>query len=400
MFHFIGEKLKVIFQIYFQRTKKKNKLFNLFKSCQGLFKFFSIKNNKKKIVFYSESKHYRNYFLELILKLKTKQNFEIIYVTSDINDLNLIDNTIKPIFIGAVFFRTIFFTILNCDIMIMTLTDLGNHHLKKSKNCNNYIYIFHSAVSTHLTYEKESFKNYDIIFANGEYQRQELIKAEEIYKFPKKKIFNIGYLYHENISKRKNLNNELKKNILFAPSWNKSSKNLFNDYSLFIIESLIENDYFVTLRPHPELIKKSVKILKKIKNKFKNNKKFKLNDNLLDLNPFELSQFIITDNGGVGLEYSLIYRKPAMYINYAEKVHNLSHKELNIEPIENHFKKNFAYEIDVNEIKNIPKIISKMDERFKLKIKNLDNFYEKYISTDKNPSIKATQIISEILSQQ
>jgi hypothetical protein len=41
-----------------------------------------------------------------------------------------------------------------------------------------------------------------------------------------------------------------------------------------------------------------------------------------------------------------------------------------------------------------------MDERFKLKIKNLDNFYEKYISTDKNPSIKATQIISEILSQQ
>ena len=192
----------------------------------------------------------------------------------------------------------------------------------------------------------------------------------------------------------------MKKNILFAPSWNKSSKNLFNDYSLFIIGSLIENDYFVTLRPHPELIKKSVKILKKIKNKFKNNKKFKLNDNLLDLSPFDLSQFIITDNGGVGLEYSLIYRKPAMYINYVEKVHNLSHKELNIEPIENHFKKNFAYEIDVNEIKNIPKIISKMDERFKLKIKNLDNFYEKYISTNKNPSIKATQIISEILSQQ
>ena len=400
MFHFIGEKLKVIFQIYFQRTKKKNKLFNIFKSCQGLFKFFSIKNNKKKIVFYSESKHYRNYFLELILKLKTKQNFEIIYVTSDINDLNLIDNTIKPIFIGVDFFRTIFFTVLNCDIMIMTLTDLGNYHLKKSKNCNNYIYIFHSAVSTHLTYEKESFKNYDIIFANGEYQRQELIKAEEIYKFPKKKIFSIGYLYYENISKKKKLNKKLEKNILFAPSWNKSSKNLFNDYSLFIIQTLIESGYFVTLRPHPELIKRSAKMLKKIKNKFQNNKKFKLNDNLLDLSPFDLSQFIITDNGGVGLEYSLIYRKPAMYINYVEKIHNPEHNELNIEPIENCFKKIFAYEINVDEIKNIPKIIFKMDESFKLKIKNLDNFYEKYISNDKNPSSKATQIISDILSQQ
>ena len=374
-------------------------MLNLFKSFRSLIKFFLNKNNKKRVVFYSESKHYRNYFLELILKLKTNSNFEIIYVTSGIDDLDLIDNDLKPIFIGSNFFRTIFFTFLKCDIMIMTLTDLGNYHLKKSKNCKYYIYIFHSPVSTHLCYEKESFKNYDIIFTNGEYQRQELIKAEEIYNFPKKKIFSIGYLYYENISKKKKLNNKLKKNILFAPSWNKSSKNLFNDYSLFIIQTLIESGYFVTLRPHPELIKKSAKILKKIKNIFQNNKKFKLNDNLLDLSPFDLSQFIITDNGGVGLEYSLIYRKPAMYINYVEKIHNSSHKELNIEPIENLFKKNFAYEINVDDIKNIPKIISKMDESFQLKIKNLDNFYEKYISNDKNPSKKATQIISEILSK-
>ena len=105
---------------------------------------------------------------------------KIIYVTSDISDLNLIDNTIKPIFIGTTFFTTIFFTILNCDIMIMTLTDLGNYHLKKSKNCKYYIYVFHSLISTHLSYGKEAFKNYDIIFANGEYQRKELMKAEEI----------------------------------------------------------------------------------------------------------------------------------------------------------------------------------------------------------------------------
>ena len=164
-------------------------MLNLFKSYQGLIKFFSIKNNKKKIVFYSESKHYRNYFIELILKLKTNSNLKIIYITSDIDDLDVIDNDLKPIFIGSNFFITIFFTILNCDIMIMTLTDLGNYHLKKSKKCKNYIYIFHSLVSTHLTYEKDSFKNYDIIFANGEYQRQELIKSEEIYKFPKKKNF-------------------------------------------------------------------------------------------------------------------------------------------------------------------------------------------------------------------
>ena len=114
---------------------------NLFKSYKGLVKFFSIKNNKKNIVFYSESKHYRNYFLELIIRLKNHSSLNVIYVTSDLDDLDFIDGNLKPIFIGENIFRTIFFATLNCNAMIMTLTDLGNYHLIKSKNCKNYFYI-------------------------------------------------------------------------------------------------------------------------------------------------------------------------------------------------------------------------------------------------------------------
>ena len=372
-------------------------MLNFFKSFQGLFKFFSIKNEKKKIVFYSESKNYRNYFLELILQLKKNSDFKVSYVTSDVSDIDSIDRDLKPIFIGDNIFRTIFFTVLRSDIMIMTLTDLGNHHLRRSKNCKNYLYIFHSLVSTHFTYEKEAFRNYDIIFTNGEYQEKELIKAEKIYNFPKKKIFNIGYLYLENILKRKTTNKKLKKRVLFAPSWNKSSKNLFNDYSISIIQTLINNGFFVTLRPHPELVKRSNKILKKIQNQFENNKNFYLNINLLDLKSFEESEFLITDNGGVGLEYSLIYRKPTMYINYVDKIHNQFYKEINIDPIENIFKKNFGYEINIDMIKNIPNNVSDMNENFSLKINDLDNFFANYISSAENPSSKAAKIISDIL---
>ena len=74
-----------------------------------------------------------------IVKLKKNSNFNVIYVTSDLEDLDFIDDDLKPIFIGDNIFRTIFFTTLSCNVMIMTLTDLGNHHLKKSKNCKNYI---------------------------------------------------------------------------------------------------------------------------------------------------------------------------------------------------------------------------------------------------------------------
>ena len=374
-------------------------MLNFYQALKGLVKFFSNKSKKKKIVFYSESKNYRNYFIELILNLKKQSNFEIIYITSDLEDMHLIDNNFEPIFVGSGLFRIIFFTILKCDAMIMTLTDLGNYHIKKSKNCKNYIYIFHSPVSTHLTYRKDAFKNYDIIFSNGEYQKQELLKAEKIYNFPAKKIFNIGYLYYENVNKRKNLNKKLEKNILFAPSWNMSAKNLFNDYSFDIIQNLISSNYSVTLRPHPEILKKSPKMLKKIKNEFKNNRKFKLNDNLLDLQPLEESECIVTDNGGVALEYSIIFRKPSLYINYIEKIHNSLYEKLEIEPIENIFKKNFGYEIDIQEIKKIPSLISKAKENFQFKIEKLDDFYAKYISSEKNPSITASTIILEVLNK-
>ena len=238
-------------------------MYNFYKSFVGLKRILSTQPSEKKIIFYSESQDYRSYFMELIINLKRNTSCKIYYVTSDEKDIDLIDGDLKPIYIGEGFFRTIFFTILNCDIIIMTLTNLGIHHLKKSKKCKNYIYIFHAIVSTHKCHEKEAFKNYDTIFTVAQYQKEELLKAEEIYNFPKKKIYNTGYFYFENIVKNIKLDNLDSNNVLFAPTWIRSKKNLFEDYSLLIIQLLLDSGYSVTLRTHPETFKRSKKALKK-----------------------------------------------------------------------------------------------------------------------------------------
>ena len=110
-------------------------MYNFYKSFVGLKRILSTQPSEKKIIFYSESQDYRSYFMELIINLKRNTSCKIYYVTSDEKDIDLIDGDLKPIYIGEGFFRTIFFTILNCDIIIMTLTNLGIHHLKKSKKC-------------------------------------------------------------------------------------------------------------------------------------------------------------------------------------------------------------------------------------------------------------------------
>ena len=373
-------------------------MLDFFKSFIGLKKFLSFKSDKKRIVFYSESHNYRKHFIELIINLKKSSNYEISYVTSDAKDLDFIGGDLKPVYIGNGFIRTVFFTILKCDILIMTLTNLGIHHLKKSKNCKNYVYIFHAIVSTHKCHEKEAFKNYDMIFTVAEFQKKELLEAEKIYKFPKKKIFTTGYFYFEHMLKNIKPNNTNPKNILFAPTWIRSKKNLFEDYSVSIIQLLLDYGYSVTLRTHPETFKRSKKTLKLIFQKFGDKKNFQLNTNLDNIDCFDKSKLLITDDGGVGMEYAYLYKKPIIYINYVKKIHNQFYKDLNIEPIEDKFKRECGYEIDVSKIKSLEEKIIEVDSTFKDKMKNIKSFYEKNGLNNINSSKIATNIIIENLN--
>lgn len=215
---------------------------SLFKSLKGYLTYLKIsKNNKEKkyVYIYSEGLNYRNYFIEIIKNLH-KKKIEVLYFTSDKKDLELIDENIKPIFIGSGLIRILFFTTLKCEFMLMTLTDLDNHEIKKSKNCKTYAYIFHSLVSAHKTYSKNAFNNYDIIFANGEYQKKELIKLEEINGSKRKKIYITGYSYLEFLKKQKIEKKGVESNILFAPSWSKLSDNLLEKYGSYLINTILK----------------------------------------------------------------------------------------------------------------------------------------------------------------
>ena len=292
------------------------------KAIFGIKKLLTINSSKKKIFLFSESKNYRNNFLPLIKSLKTNTNYNIYYFSSDFNDTDIIDGDLEPIYIGNGFLLMLFFQLIKCDMMIMTLSNLGENQIKKVKSCKKYVYFFHSYCSTHKLYEQFAFKNYDIIFAVGDFQIKELKKAEEIYNLPKKKIFKVGFFYYEKLNSLKDLKKKEKNNIIYAPSWSRNKKNLFNDYSIEIISTLINSNFSVTLRVHPETLKRENKILSQIIKRFSDSPKFNLNVDLNDISSFENSEMLVTDNGGVGLEYGLIYEKPTLYINYIEKIHN------------------------------------------------------------------------------
>lgn len=368
---------------------------NFIKQIKNYFNFLKVqkKNKKKTIFFYSENANYRNYLIEILSKLDPSK-FKIIYFTSDENDKPQLDE-IDIFFIGKGLIRIIFFTFLKCDLMIMTVTDLNNFEIKKSKNCTNYLYVFHSLMSVFKGYNKNAFDNYDIIFTNGEYQKKELQIMENVYNLKKKLIFNIGYTYVEYLQKIIDRGKSDNK-ILFAPSWVNQKNDLIEKYGKKIISELLKIDD-VILRPHPQSLIKSKKEINSILEEFKLNPKLIFNNKIDKIEALDTSSILVTDNGGMAMEYFILYKRPIICINYIDKIHNKDYKILGLETLEDKFKKEFTKIINIENIEQIKEISEKYVSSFKFDQNKLDTFLKKNGVILNKASDNASKKISEIL---
>ena len=375
---------------------------NFFYAFLGYLNFKKLLNfdKNKKIVFFSESKNYRNYFLNLLKSLETEENITLIYLTSDINDQENISSKIKSFYIGTGFFRILIFAFIKCEMVIMTLTDLGNHELKRSKNCKNYIYIFHALVSTHKCYTHTAFDNFDIILSNGEYQEKELRLCEKLFNLKEKKIYNTGYLYLEKLleERKQFIQENTKKKILFAISWNKNQKNLFDNYAENILRKLVDLNYQVVLRTHPESVKRSYKTLEKISKNLQIFDNFEINTDLTNLNPLNESSILITDDGGIALEYLIIYKKPVLYINHLKKIHNVFFDKIKLEPIEDQFKKELGTSMEIADLDNISFFIKKAERDFQNKKNKIDELIFKNKIILKDQARNAKEVVLKFLN--
>ena len=367
---------------------------NFITSLVGLIRFTQLNKKEREFVFYSESRFYRNYYIDLIKNLKKINQNNIVLITSDKDDLKKFKNEIKCLYINNFFILTYFFKILDCKFMIMTLTDLG-YHLKKSKLCKYYVYYFHAIGSTHQLYKNQAFKNYDIVLANGEYQSKELKLTEIKSGFPNKEIINSGYIFLDNLIAKANLSLKETKHILFAPSWNYNKENLFDDYGTDIISNLLSEDFKVTLRPHPEHYKRSIKTINKIESLFLMNQNFILDENSNNLNSLEKSEIIITDNSSIVFEYMFVFKRPIIYMNYKDKVHNISKDKINIPTIEEEFKSQFGNIINVNDLKNLPQLCKKLIINNNISDQKVNSFAKEYLSNIGNSAFFAANYLSK-----
>ena len=364
---------------------------NIFFSSLNSFKEF--KGKKLKFVFFSEGKSYQKYSKFIIDVLCEKYPNQIYYFSIDYKD-KINDNRVNNFFVDHLLIKY-FFNNLNASYIFLTLTDLDNHIVKKNSNVDKYIYYFHSPISTTKSYTARAFDNYDIIMCNANFQVEEIKVREKLNNLKKKYLISTGYFYFDYLKDKVNLKNNLNK-ILVAPSWNYNVNNFINENFIELIEILLNKNEKVIFRPHPEHYKRSKKILEKIKNKFIN-PNFEFDEDSENKKSMEHSKCLITDNSGIAIEYLTILKRPVLYYEEYEKIHNPEFKNYtDLETIDDLYKKNFGYKFKKSDFNEINNIIHKSIQNFDTKIPALEKFIERNFSNYGETKKKFANIIKQI----
>ena len=360
---------------------------NKLKNNYNIFKnIILIRKIKPKYIFFSENKNYQKFSYLLIEALVKKYPKEVYYVSSELDD-KFKNLHVKNIFIGKGLLMNFFFLIVRAHNMFLTLTDLDNHAVKKTNNVDKYIYYFHGAVSTTKVYTATSFDNYDIILCNGDYHIDEIRKRESIKKLKKKSLIKAGYFYFDYLNDRINTQIEPKE-ILIAPSWNYNQKNFINENIEEIIQSVLNKGFIVKFRPHPEIFKRSMITINYIKERF-SNEKFILDDTSENIDSMQNAKCLITDSSGIAIEFILLFKKPVLYFEDNDKIHNMEFSDYtDLTTMDKKVKEIFGYTFKKENIKDLNFLINKSISEFINNETKINNFIDKnfynYGSTIKN----------------
>ena len=320
-------------------------IFNYFKKWFDVWDYLALESNKKKITFYSEGKNYWPYLENIINEILMISDEKIHYISSDKDDpgLQIENKNYSKILIDEGIIRNWFFENLNTKIMIMTMPDLDNYQIKKSKKTQFYIYTHHALNSFSSALRKNAIDNFDIIFCPGPHHVSEVKVLEKFYNLPSKHLVETGYVKVDTLIEKYNYfkKQQIKKTdtevVLIAPVWGKHGI-IEMGKGISIIESLISQRYSVVLRPHPETYKHSPEKIEEIAEKYKHHKQFTLEKNITDDSSLFSSKALVTDWSGIAWEYALALKKPILFIDTPQRINNEDYHKLPIRSFEENMR--------------------------------------------------------------
>lgn len=390
------------------RVDKKDPLYREMKKRekQDYKKFKNIVN--KHVVIYSEKSGFYKYFKEIMEQLLASSNLVIHYVTNDYNDcifeIAQKEPRIKPYYIGLKK-TAILMMMVETDMFIMTTPDLDKYYLKRSylKKDIEYVYVPHDTMSVHTTLNDGALDAFDTIMCAGPHVVEEVRAIEKLKNQKPKTLVEFGFPFLDNLvasAKEQGIQTSGgKREILIAPSWQED--NILDSCIDDLIDNLLKEGYHITVRPHPEYVKRYGYQMNRIVEKYKD-----IDESLLS---FELdfsanksiytSDVLITDWSGVAAEFSFATKRPAVYINTKMKILNENWEKVGVTPAEVTLRNELGIALDKDKINTVSEVVEKLFAEREIYAKKISDYFETFTFNHGCAAKKGSDYILKSLSQ-
>lgn len=359
-----------------------NRVSLFFRALKEMNRFNSLEPEERSIVFYSEDNASVVHFEPILKELLRTHKTRICYLTSSPDDpiLKSQDNLVKPFYIGMGLVRTILFYNLQARIMVMTMPDLENYYIKRSrKHPVHYICVFHNMVSTHMVFRFGAYDHYDTIFCVGPHHLTEVRTAEALYHLKSKTLINHGnsrldtlLLEASDHPDPQPTSDGIGKRVLIAPSYGDNA--LLEVCGCELVEVLLKAGHQVTVRPHPLTLSKRKDVISSLEQRFGDHPKYIMETNTASKESLYASHIMISDYSGAALEFAFSLEHPVVFIDVPRKVNNPEYEKLDCEPFEVHIRDKIGAVVSPDNLAEVPQRVDELcldPESHKQKIRDI-----------------------------
>ena len=212
----------------------------------------------------------------------------------------------------------------------------------------------------HMGITADAYNHYDTVLCAGPHQRRELRELEKYYHLKEKRLIDCGYpLIDEliaNYEAMEHTENAVKK-ILIAPSW--QDGNILEGPIHPMLESLLGKGYDITVRPHPEFIKrypaKMHKLMEQYQDRF--GEDFRIETDFSSNVTIFTADLVVTDWSGISVEFSYATKKPCLFINTPMKILNPEYDKLPCVPLELSIRDRIGRSLNEDQLEDTEKTV-------------------------------------------
>lgn len=332
---------------------------------------FQKNKNKIPLLLYSEGNTYWPWFEPILDELEKRKIHTEFYTSSpDDNCFSRNYKYIHPTFIGRGNKAYAKMAFAKADIVLMTTPGLDVYQLKRSKYVKKYVHFYHG-LGDHCGYRLFGADYYDTLLTDNEINGGYIRELEQKRNLPAKELVIVGNILLDEMCKKvKNL--KIKKNtqrtILLSPSWGRES--ILYKYGEEIINKLLETDYDIIIRPHPQMKVDNPQLLEKLQNMFPSNGRLLWDFERDNLPSMAKSDLMISDFSSIIFEYAFTFSRPVITMNQ-----NISLEQYDAGDLEQLTWKYTIYE-------KLGKKINKSD------VEDLNSIIKELIDSNKEKEIK------------